>query len=110
MPHSFIYYAWKDLISRKPKQKTVDDDESIYDFISNHFDKDLAETLIDPVMKGICGGNIKELSASSLMQNVFEAERQYGSILIGLYRNSKSKANNLNDLINSNNKCSIELL
>ncbi len=92
LPHRLMYYVWKDLTARKQAQKTIDDDESIHDFISQHFDTDLAETLIDPVMKGICGGDIKQLSAASLLQSMFEAEREHGSIIKGMLRNAKSNA------------------
>lgn len=60
-------------------------DESIYDFISRRTGgTEIADKILDPVIKGICGGNIKELSAQALLPGLFEAEIKYGGILKGM--------------------------
>ena len=74
-----------------PRSKDVLD-ESIYDFISRRVGSTIAENLVDPIMKGICGGNIKELSAASLLKNFYDAEMKAGSVIKGMLSASKQKS------------------
>lgn len=66
---------------RTPPRSSDIQDESIYDFITRRFNSTIAENVVDPVIKGICGGDIKDLSAASLLQNIYDSELKSGSVV-----------------------------
>ena len=72
-------------IKREPDVK----DESIYSFMSRRFGNEFAEKIVDPYFKNICSGDIKELSALSLLKGLYKAEQKYGSIIKGYMRGSR---------------------
>lgn len=77
---------WNDIkTSKVPK-----DDESIYSFIERRLGKDVSDKMVAPVLCGICGGDIHNLSAKSFLPRMFEAEQKYGSIFIGLMQQKLS--------------------
>ena len=88
IPKPLISYIWKEY--RTPVRNVEVEDESIYDFISRRVGSDIAENLVDPLIKGICGGDIKEISAASFFQPLYEAERDYGSIIKGMLMKKRS--------------------
>lgn len=51
VPNRLISYVWKELwaAKRNPDVK----DESIWDFIARRFGPDIADTIVDPVIKGL---------------------------------------------------------
>lgn len=75
-----VQFLLNDLFAQK---KNVDD-ESIYEFISRRFDKEIADYAISPLICGICAGDAKEISVKFLMKNFFDKEQKYGSICKGL--------------------------
>ncbi len=44
--------------------------KQIYDFVKRRFGQDLADFAIDPMVRGICAGNAKEISAGVLKCDV----------------------------------------
>lgn len=87
IPKPLLYYAWKEY--RAPRRSDEVEDESIYDFISRRIGSEIAENLVDPVIKGVCGGDIKEISAASLLESFYNAERDRGSIIKGVFNNKR---------------------
>jgi protoporphyrinogen/coproporphyrinogen III oxidase len=67
------------------------DDESIEEFFSRRFNKKLTYNLIDPLVRGIFGGDIKNLSIRSCFPLFYEWEKQYGSLIRGYFSKSKEK-------------------
>ena len=78
-----IKSIWKEVFA--PKRDSDVTDESIYSFISRRLGPEIAENLMDPVFKGISGGDIKQLSARSLLAKIYDFEGQSGSIVKGAF-------------------------
>ena len=49
------------MCSRTPCKKC--DDDSIYEFVKRRFGRDLADFAIDPMVRGICAGDARQISA-----------------------------------------------
>lgn len=60
----------KQLFSSEP----TTDNESIYDFTSKKFDNNFADRVIVPMVKGICSGDAKQISAKFLVKGKQSAE------------------------------------
>lgn len=79
-----LYTAlWKDLITNSHLAKFGD--ESIYDFVKRRFGTEIAEYAISPLICGICAGDAKEISVRFLMEELFEHEQRFGSVLKGMF-------------------------
>lgn len=72
----------KDLFGRKSKVPL--EDESIYNFASRRFGKELADYAVSSMMCGICAGDAKEISVKFLMKNLFAKEQKFGGVIRGL--------------------------
>ena len=66
-------------------------DESIYEFTTRRFGKEIAEKLIDPFVSGIYAGNIYKLSMKSCFSKLFQMEKEYGSIVRGVFKRKKKE-------------------
>lgn len=86
LPRSIL----KDLMSSNSGNLTHED-ESIEDFISRRFGKEIGEELISGMVHGIYAGDYKELSVrSTLFKPIWELERKFGGVLNG-FRISSSQ-------------------
>ena len=85
-----VQFLLNDLFAQK---KNVDD-ESLYEFTSRRFGKEIADYAISPLICGICAGDAKEISVKFLMKNFFEKEQKYGSIYKGLLTELIQRKNN----------------
>ena len=65
------------------------EDESIYDFFSRRFNPSIAEGLIDPMTLGIYAGDIRKLSIRSCFPQIYEWERNHGSVIRGVFSRKK---------------------
>lgn len=74
----------KDLVTPRSNQE----DTSIYDFFSRRLGSSLTESLIDPVVKGIYGGNYKNLSMRSCFPNLWNSHQ---SLLSAFLKRKKVK-------------------
>ena len=73
----------KDLLT----PQKVCEDESLFDFVSRRFGYHVAQFAIDPMVRGICAGNAKEISAKAFVAGpLFELEQEYGGIFKGLMK------------------------
>ncbi|XP_067133269.1 protoporphyrinogen oxidase [Centruroides vittatus] len=82
---AFIWFLLNDVITKRKKI----DDESLHNFVSRRFGQEIADYIIDPVCRGIVAGDAREISARSLISNIFNLEQNYGSIIIGQLRQKK---------------------
>nr|CAG4649354.1 EOG090X06SP [Scapholeberis mucronata] len=82
-----IVAGFRDLFTRKSSEK----DESMFDFVSRRLGPDLAEFAIDPLVRGVCAGDSKEVSVNFLLRTLKEAEQNYGRITIGLLASALRK-------------------
>ncbi|CAL7940702.1 unnamed protein product [Xylocopa violacea] len=73
---NILHALWKDLTTSRVSK----DDESIYSFMERRFGRDIAEKIAAPILCGICGGDIHELSAKSFMPKLVEFEKEHGSV------------------------------
>jgi protoporphyrinogen/coproporphyrinogen III oxidase len=64
--------------------KSVDKEESVYDFIARHFGREVADTFAEPAVVGITSGNAKELSVDALFPRFRKLEQEHGSLIKGL--------------------------
>ncbi len=67
------------------------EDETVDAFTKRRFNSRLADHLIDPLMKGICGGDSKHLSVRSCLPFLWEAEQKSGSVLKGFLSQRSKK-------------------
>lgn len=72
--------------SKSPKE-----DESMFDFVSRRLGPDIAEFAIDPLVRGVCAGDSKEISVKFLLRVLKDAEQKYGSITLGLLASALRK-------------------
>jgi protoporphyrinogen/coproporphyrinogen III oxidase len=63
----------------KPKQR--DQDISVADLVVDHFDRNMLETIAEPLLTGVYGGDAGRLSAASVLPRFLEYERHYGSLV-----------------------------
>ena len=74
--------ALEPLISRGPE------DESVMDFGQRRLGRELAESVMDPMVTGVYAANPYRLSVRSGFPRIKELETRYGSLLLGLIRKS----------------------
>lgn len=63
-----------------------DDDESLYDFVARRFNDHVALNLVGSIIHGIYAGDAKQLSVKSTMRMLYEAERNSGSVVRGMFK------------------------
>lgn len=85
--HGAIGAAIRDLC----RSKTNLEDESIAQFVQRRFNHQIATMVMDPLAKGICGGEIENLSIRSCMPLLWNFEQKYGSIIKGIVASRKKK-------------------
>lgn len=71
--------------------KSSAEDESMFDFVSRRLGPDIAEFAIDPLVRGVCAGDAKEISVKFLLKSLKEAEQKYGRVTFGLLANAMKK-------------------
>ena len=58
-------------------------DDSLYSFVSRRFGSRIADTLIDPLIRGITAGDAREISVKFMAARPYELEQKYGSVILG---------------------------
>lgn len=81
---------------RTPKSPLKD--ESIYDFVARRGGSDLAEFAIDPLVRGVCAGDAREISVNFLLKSLKDFEQKYGKIVLGLLRKPPPSTQKLSEL------------
>ncbi len=69
-------------------------DETIYEFGCRRLGREFAEVMLDPMVKGIFGGDARQLSLAAAFPRMVELEQQYGGLfraMIALARKRKNK-------------------
>ncbi len=69
--------------------RPADWDESVASFVQRHFGAEVAEKIAGPLLAGVFGGDIRQLSASAVMANLVKMEREHGSLILGLQKHSR---------------------
>ncbi|XP_066464847.1 protoporphyrinogen oxidase [Eleutherodactylus coqui] len=65
-------------------QRGSNEDETVHDFVSRRFGKELANIVIDSLCRGVFAGDCRQLSLRSCFPFLYEAERNKRSVLLGL--------------------------
>jgi protoporphyrinogen/coproporphyrinogen III oxidase len=90
--------AYRDEPSRAEELKAfaatrpADWDESIASFVQRHFGDEVAEKIAGPLLAGVFGGDIRKLSATAVMAGFVKMEREHGSLILALQRQSRGGA------------------
>ncbi|MFC2049338.1 protoporphyrinogen oxidase, partial [Chlamydiota bacterium] len=71
--------------------KSVLEDETIADFVTRRFNQRLAENVMDPLTKGVFGGDMHALSMRSCFPCLWRLEQEYGSVVRGMFAKRKGK-------------------
>jgi oxygen-dependent protoporphyrinogen oxidase len=67
---------------RAPKRKPGD--ESVADFVREHFGQEAVDYLAEPLLSGIYGGDPRELSVTAVLPRFVELAAKYGSLTRGV--------------------------
>jgi oxygen-dependent protoporphyrinogen oxidase len=68
------------------------EDESMYDFMKRRFNEHTAINLMGAMAHGVYAGDVKQLSIRSTFRMLYEAEKNYGSVLMGMMRGAANTA------------------
>jgi oxygen-dependent protoporphyrinogen oxidase len=65
---------------------TAQEDESLFSFVSRRFNEHVALNLVGSITHGIYAGDAKQLSVKSTMRILYEAEKNSGSVVRGMFQ------------------------
>jgi protoporphyrinogen/coproporphyrinogen III oxidase len=75
--------------------KTSNGDQSVAEFVQEHYGKEAVDYLAEPLLSGIYGGNPRELSVTAVLPRFVTLARRYGSLTRGvLAERAKTAASN----------------
>lgn len=80
---SAIFSEWK-----KPAKEG---DETVWEFVMRRFNYDVARLFFDPLVVGIFGGNIREISVRACFPLLKKWEEQYGCVSKGFFHHWNEK-------------------
>jgi oxygen-dependent protoporphyrinogen oxidase len=60
--------------------RAVDRDESVADFVTRHYGREMVDRLADPLLSGVYGGDAANLSVRAVLPRFAEMERTHGSL------------------------------
>jgi oxygen-dependent protoporphyrinogen oxidase len=69
-------------------------DETIFEFGRRRLGRGFAETFLDPMAKGIFGGDARRLSLAATFPRMVELEREYGGLFRAMMKLSKRRRGN----------------
>ncbi len=65
-------------------------DESISSFVCRHFGEEVLQTLAAPLLSGVLGGDVTQLSAHAVLPAFVQMERTHGSLILALQSRAQS--------------------
>ncbi len=89
--------AYQQEISRAEELKAfaatrpAGEDESIASFVQRHFGPEVTEKIAAPLLAGVFGGDIRQLSAAAVMAPFVTMEREHGSLILALQNRRERK-------------------
>ncbi len=72
--------------------RPIDWDESVASFVERHFGVEVAQKVAGPLLAGVFGGDIRQLSVNAVMAPFVKMEREHGSLILALQRLSRTGA------------------
>ena len=73
----------------KPRPDSLTD-ESVGDFFARRANSKIVDNLISAVLHGVYAGDVYQLGIRSIMPQLWNAERRYGSIVMGFQQSGRS--------------------
>ncbi|XP_072284486.1 protoporphyrinogen oxidase [Pyxicephalus adspersus] len=80
------------------------DDESVHDFFSRRFGKELADIVIDSLCRGVFAGDCRQLSLRSCFPFLHEAETRKRSVILGMATSGAVKTPELDSALSKRAK------
>lgn len=77
---------WEPFVRSKSKR-----DESVKEFFSRRFGRQLHDRLVAPMLTGIYAANTEHLSMKAALPAMVELEREYGSLIVGMLRRTLTR-------------------
>lgn len=78
--------------NKNGEPKNGQEDESAYSFIKRRFNEHTAINLMGALAHGVYAGDVKTLSIQSTFRMLYEAEKNYGSVLKGMMKGAANTA------------------
>jgi protoporphyrinogen/coproporphyrinogen III oxidase len=69
------------LTGRAPGGDAPADDEAVSTFVARHFGSGMLDTIVEPLLAGVYGGDAAVMSARSVLGRFREMENKYGSLI-----------------------------
>lgn len=66
-------------------------DETVYEFGKRRLGVEFAETMLDPMVKGIFGGDARRLSLAAAFPRMVQLEQEYRSLFMAMYKLSRAR-------------------
>jgi protoporphyrinogen/coproporphyrinogen III oxidase len=84
--------AYHDELARADELRAnaPDEDESIADFVRRHFGNEVLEKIGAPLLSGVFGGDVANLSVRAVMAPFVAMEREHGSLIAALQTRASS--------------------
>lgn len=70
-------------------------EESVEDFVTRRFGREILKNIIQPYLNGVYAGDIKKLSADAVFPKLKDLEHKYKSVILGSLFSSKTSFKNL---------------
>jgi oxygen-dependent protoporphyrinogen oxidase len=95
-PKSFLngYFSLKTIFSllREPFVRSKSpENESVAEFVSRRLNAEFLDKAIDPFVSGVYAGDPQNLSMRSAFPKLYEMERDFGSLIMGMFRRRAEK-------------------
>ncbi len=68
-------------LTRRPAKEQ--EDRSVAEFVKDHYGQEVVDYLAEPLLAGVYGGDVTQLSAASVLPRFVEWESKYGSVSRG---------------------------
>ena len=73
-------------------RREVDADESVATFVKRHYGEEMVERLADPLLSGIYGGDVADLSLRAVLPRFADMQARYGSLGKAMIENRRKAA------------------
>ena len=84
------WYRTEPLRAAELKANAPDADESVASFVERHFGREVLETVGAPLLNGVFGGDVHQLSVQAVMQPFVQMEREFGSLILALQTRART--------------------
>jgi protoporphyrinogen/coproporphyrinogen III oxidase len=68
------------------------EDESVASFVRRHFGEEVTRTIAGPLLAGVFGGSVEELSVRAVMPAFVKLEREHGSLIAALQQKQEASS------------------